>query len=147
MEPGTRSAATPTPSSRSCVGSCWKPEMPSWLAHVNPSKAQVQLGQPLPLLSTKCLVNLWSGSWLSPLSTFSVLQCSFYLSLCERKRMCVPVSLQVSDTIFFLNSIIRFLLKPHGILQPSCVIKLNLQNSKPPGKKGIRDTKSTAQNW
>lgn len=44
----------------------WKPWMPSWLASVTLSKALVQLARPLPLLSRGCLstrglVNLWSG--------------------------------------------------------------------------------------
>lgn len=120
LDPRTRSAATLPISSCSML----EPWMPSWLASVNPSKALVQLVQPLSLLSrgclsTKCLVNLWSGPWLSWLNIFlHFRQCIFYLRVyCEKER-CMRVSAGERHVCAILfNSIIRLLLKPYKIIK------------------------------
>lgn len=65
-------------------------------------------------------------------------QRTFYLRVYVRGRegMCTCVSASERHVCVLLNSIIK-LLNPHEILQPGCVIKLNLlQSSKLPGKRG-----------
>lgn len=106
----------------------------------------VQLAQPLPPLSrgdlsARCLVNLWSGPWLSLLSIFySSGGVIFYLRVCAGGRgVCFCVSLRDTCMLFLLNSVIRLLLKPHGIFQPNCVIE-STAKFKAAWEKGVRDT-------
>lgn len=73
--------------------------------------------------------------WLSPWSVFYTLHS--VLSTSEpvvrgREGVCICVSAGERHVcVVLLNSIIRLLLKPYKILQTSCVIELNLQNSEP----------------
>lgn len=60
--------------------------------------------------------------------------------------MCFYVSMRDTCMLFWLNSVIRLLLKPHGIFQPNCVIE-STAKFKAAWKKGVRDTQSTAQRW
>lgn len=104
------------------------------LSVAGPASAPALKG--LPFNQVPCEPVVWAMAQLMEWVLY-VRQCSFYLgTFCERTR-CVRMSLQVRDTyVVLLNSIISLLLKPYKILQTSCVIKLNLQNSKPLGKKG-----------
>lgn len=107
------------------------------LSAAGPASAPALKG--LPFNQGPCEPVVWP--WLSPGSMFYTLH--RVLSTSEpivrgREGACLCVSAgETHVCVVLLNSIIRLLLKPYKTLQTSCVITLNLQNSKPLGKKGL----------